>query len=186
MNPRLIEVEPFLAVLNMKTDKPPSFEDLKKAYHDLLHLHPDKAGPGEENTRKFQEITEAARIVFHFITNNPDLQSKRCSVETKRMMKCFEQSNIVDFNDGNVVFLFDDEQYDDWVKALGKYIAPPTKLKPENSFLFTTKRLEIQDHPDHGSVTASLYYQPKKDGKSKIMLQGQAYLDSFYSLSPPF
>ena len=177
MNPRLREVEPFLAVLKMKTDKAPSFEDLKKAYHDLLHLHPDKAGSSEENTRIFQEITEAARKVFSFITNNPDLQSKRGSADFKRMLKCFEESSNLKFHDGGVVFFFDDEQYDDWVKALGKYIAPPTNLnKSEVNFLFSTDRLEIPEHPNHGNVTASLYYKPKSDGKSKIMLQGAAHL----------
>ena len=165
-----------MAVLNMKTEKVPSYNDLKKAYHDLLHLHPDKTGPGEENTKRFQEITEAVRIVFLFLTNNPDLQPKRGSAECKRLLKCFEQSNKVEYKDGSIIFLFDDDQYDDWMKALEMKIGPASKLPSNNSFMFNTKKLEIPDHPNLGSVTASLYYKPKKDGKSKIMLQGTAYI----------
>ena len=124
----------------------------------------------------FQEITEAARRVFSFISSNPDLQ-KRGSAECKRMLKCFEESSRLKFNDGSVVFFFDDDQYDDWMKALAKHIAPPTNInKSEVNLLFSTDGLEIPDHPDHGKLTASLYYKPKKDGKSKIMLQGAAHL----------
>ena len=93
------------------------------------------------------------------------------------MLKCFEESSRLKFNDGSVVFFFDDDQYDDWMKALAKHIAPPTNInKSEVNLLFSTDGLEIPEHPDHGKLTASLYYKPKKDGKSKIMLQGAAHL----------
>ena len=178
------EIEVYLAVLAMKTDIVPSFDELKDAYRTLMHLHPDKTGPGEENNKVFQKITEAVRIVFDFLTDNPELQPKEGSAETKRMVKCFERTNKVEFKDGSLTFLYEDDQYNDWLKAFEKRIGPASKLPTPNSFIFNNKSLDIPDHPNIGTVTASLYYRPKKDGKSKILLQGTAYLEFLHFVIP--
>ena len=155
MNPKMKmkDIEVYLGLLKVKSDQVPTFSDLRKAYLDLMHLHPDRAGPGEEINRVFQGITEAARIIFEFLTNNPDLQPKRMSAECKRMVKCFEESNEVEFKDGCIVFLFDDVEYNDWIKAFEKRIGPASKLPTNNSFKFTTKSLGIPEHPNIGTVT---------------------------------
>ena len=61
----------FLTTLGMDTDKVPSVSDFRKAYRSHLHLHPDKAG--QDSTPKFQEITEAAKEVFEFLTTTGNL-----------------------------------------------------------------------------------------------------------------
>ena len=184
MNIKVKEIEVYLAVLALKTDEVPSFDELKEAYRTLLHLHPDKTGPGEENNKVFQKITEAVRIVFQFLTDNPELQPKEGSAESKRMVKCFEQTNKVEFKDGSLTFLYEDDQYNDWLKAFEKRIGPASKLPTNNSFIFSNKSLDIPDHPNIGTVTASLYYRPKSDGKSKILLQGTAYLEFLHFVIP--
>ena len=62
-----------LTILGLETDKVPSESEFRKAYKDLFHLHPDKAGA--DSTAKFQEITEAATDVFEFLTENVNLKS---------------------------------------------------------------------------------------------------------------
>ena len=72
MDSKLKELEPFLKVLDFKnTDKIPTFSELKKAYRDKMHLHPDKAGA--DSTEAFQEITEAVNAIFYFLVDNVDL-----------------------------------------------------------------------------------------------------------------
>ena len=62
-----------LTILGLETDKVPSESEFRRAYKDLFHLHPDKAGA--DSTAKFQEITEAATDVFEFLTENGNLKS---------------------------------------------------------------------------------------------------------------
>ena len=71
----------FLSVLGLETDRVPSIEEVKAAYKELYHLHPDKAG--EESTARFQEITEAAKEVFEFLTTKGNV--KHDDVDVKQV-----------------------------------------------------------------------------------------------------
>ena len=55
MESKLKEIEVYLSKLKMETKKVPNFVELKKHYHALCKLHPDRAGEG--STEAFQEIT---------------------------------------------------------------------------------------------------------------------------------
>ena len=159
----------------MKNDQVPTFGDLRKVYLDLMHLHPDKAGPGEEINKVFQGITEAARIIFEFITNKSDLQPKRMSAECKRMVKCFEESNEVEFKDGCIVFLFDDVEYNDWIKAFAKRIGPDSKLPTNNSFKFTTKSI-----PEH---QISVLLQPLSTTDQRVIINQKSFYKARHTWS---
>ena len=115
MSPKLKEIEQYLIKLELKTDKIPTFADLKKNFRDQLHLHPDRAG--KESTKDFQEITEAARKIFFFLVENQDLH-KRKSEECKGILKCFEKESQLTYNEGSIVFLIENEMFDAWMKSL--------------------------------------------------------------------
>ena len=69
----------FLTTLGLDTDKVPSVSEYRRAYRSLLHLHPDKAG--DDTLSRFQEITEAAKEVFEFLTTNGNLKPEDISVD---------------------------------------------------------------------------------------------------------
>ena len=176
MESKLKEIEVYLSKLKMETNKVPNFDELKKHYHALCKLHPDCAGEG--STEAFQEITEASRIVFLFIVENPELQTMIATEECENIIKCFEKSNDVNYNNGNLVFHYDDDQYEFWMKSLEKWLGKPSKIAGggKNSFMFQTDNLEISKMRNFGSVTASIYLKPTTNGRSKIMLQGSAFM----------
>ena len=62
-------------------------------------MHPDKAG--KESEEAFKEITEAANKVHNWITENPELQ-KTNTEEYKRVAKCFDRVNNVEYNKNTV------------------------------------------------------------------------------------
>ena len=160
-------------LLKMKTNKVPNFADLKKHYQDKCKLHPDLAG--EESTEAFQEVTEAYRKVFLFIVENPELQAKKATDECGKAIKRFEKTNNVKYNDGSIVFLYDDDQDDFWMENFEKWLGKPVVLSGKKNFIFKISKLENSAKSNLGSVAASVYFQPKSDGGSKIMLQGLAY-----------
>ena len=82
MKEKLEEIAIFLAKLELKTDRIPTYAEYKKKYREKLHLHPDKAGSESEDV--FKEITEAAKKVHDWIIENPDLQ-KTNTDEYKRV-----------------------------------------------------------------------------------------------------
>ena len=163
MNKKLEEIEVYLSKLGMKTDKVPSFSDLKTSFRKKLDQHPDKAGA--ESTKDFQEITEASRIVFLFLVQNPDLLDQRKS----DVLKYFEKSNKVVYHDGGLLFHFDDDQYEGWKEAFENKVGPSKPMSGKNNFMF-------QQEGTEGKVTVSLYFQPSGDGRSKIMLQGKGHM----------
>ena len=113
MSEEFKEIEKYLKTLLMRTDRIPTFAELKKHYRELMYLHPDKAAQtGKETTEEFQEISEAARIVFLFLVDNVDLQTRKDTDEGSKVLKCFETKGQVKYNKGNVVFFLDDDVFD--------------------------------------------------------------------------
>ena len=95
MSSDLKDIEEYLTNLKLKPKRVPTFADLKKAFRDKLNLHPDRAG--KESTEPFQEISEAARIVFFFLTDNPGLQPRKSSDECTKILKYFENTSKLSF-----------------------------------------------------------------------------------------
>ena len=128
------DIEPYLKTLQIRTDRLPTFAELKKHYRDLMYLHPDKAG--KESTENFQEISEAARIVFIFLVDNIKLQTRPDTNEGLKVLKCFENDSEVKYNKGNVVFYPDDNIFDAWMSAFEKKFGSPTPMKEKDSLFF--------------------------------------------------
>ena len=82
MSGKLEEIGIFSSKLDMKPDRVPTYAEYKKKYQEKLYLHPDKAGSDREEL--FKEITEAAKKVHDWITDNPELQ-KTNTDEYKRV-----------------------------------------------------------------------------------------------------
>ena len=91
----------FLTILGLETDKVPSVSNFRKAYKSLFHLHPDKAGP--DSTAKFQEITEAAKEVFEFLTTNGNLKEEDIS-DDNDCLGILVRNNNLQFNKKCVTF----------------------------------------------------------------------------------
>ena len=91
------------------------------------------------------------------------------------MFKCFEES--VDYNVNNVVFTIPDDLSDAWKSAFERRFGAPTDLKDEVGCQYKTQQLEIpkETSKKFGTFSASVWINPK-DGNSKVMLQGQAYM----------
>ena len=146
-----------------------------------MYLHPDKAG--KESTENFQEISEAARIVFIFLVDNIKLQTRPDTNEGLKVLKCFENDSEVKYNKGNVVFYPDDNIFDAWMTAFEKKFGSPTPMKEKDSLFFKINNLDLPKMQNLGSVTASVWKKPS-DGKSKVLIQGKAYM-AFLSLVIP-
>ena len=173
MKEKLEEIAIFLAKLELKTDRIPTYAEYKKKYREKLHLHPDKAGSESEDV--FKEITEAAKKVHDWIIENPDLQ-KTNTDEYKRVAKCFSRENRVEYNKNNVVIHLDEEQCIAWMEALTKRFGASVPLEDQVGVQFKTLHLKkARSSETFGSFSASVWQNPKK-GAPKIMLQGKAYM----------
>ena len=173
MSEKLEEIAIYLSKLDLKTDKIPTYAEYKKKYREKLHLHPDKAG--SECEEVFKEITEAAKKVHDWITENPDLQ-KTNTDEYQRVAKCFSRENKVEYNKNNVVIHLDEEHCIAWMEALTKRFGASVPLEDQVGVQFKTLHLKITRSSEiFGSFSASVWQNPKK-GTPKIMLQGKAYM----------
>ena len=184
MNPKLKEIEHFLTVLGLPDDRVPTFKEYKTAYRNKKNLHPDKAG--DESNAVFQEITEAARHILTFLTNNSELQTRKDTDEGLRMMKCFEKEHNLVYNQGSMVFHYDDNFHATWMNAFEKKLGAAKPLNPaveKNSFQFKSDSLQVSKLSYPLSVTVAVYYQPA-NGQSKIMIQGKSQM-SFMSFVMP-
>ena len=145
----LSQIEHHLKTLNLSTTRIPSFKEYKKAYRNLLKLHPDLGG----DTKQFQEITLAAREVFDYLrTHQTDCKSE-CESDSD-LLRAFESSNNVNYNTGNIVFDIKELEANLWVECLTKRVGRP--LSNENDSL----RYKVEDFkiPHMPSAFRTNYY----------------------------
>ena len=173
MSGKLEEIGIFLSKLDMKPDRVPTYAEYKKKYREKLFLHPDKAGSDSEEL--FKEITEAAKKVHDWITDNPELQ-KTNTDEYKRVAKCFDRANKVEYNKSSVVIHLDDDQCAGWLEALSRRFGASIPLEDQVGVQFKTSHLKIPKVAESfGSFSASVWQNTKK-GAPKILLQGKSYM----------
>ena len=173
MSEKLEDIAIYLSKLDLKTDKIPTYAEYKKKYREKLHLHPDKAG--SETEEVFKEITEAAKKVHEWITENAELQKTKTD-EYKRVSKCFDRENKVEYNKNNVVIHLDDEHCIAWMEALSKRFGASIPLEDQVGVQFKTSHLKTSKGSEtFGSFSASIWQKPKK-GAPKVLLQGKAYM----------
>ena len=173
----LNSVKVHLEVLNLSTTHIPTMREYKKAYRDLMKLHPDLGG----DTTRFQEITLAARDVFEFLCVNQNETPKAGSGGDNDLLKAFKATNSVSYNNGNIVFEIKAAEADLWVECITKRVGKP--LAPEtgnNSIQFKIEDFKIPNttittKTNYGSVMITVWPRPKTT-KPKIMVQGKCYL----------
>ena len=181
MSSELKNMSIFLTRPGMKTNKFPTFAEYKKGYRDKMYLHPDKAG--KENEEAFKEITEAAYKIHAWITENPEMQKGKAE-EYKRVAKCFDRINDVEYKTSSVVIYVSEEQCTAWMNALGKRYGASIPLVDQVGVQFKTNHLKIPKVTDtFGSFSASVWQHPGK-GQPKLLLQGKAYM-TFVTLVMP-
>ena len=177
MHPKLKTLKPYLDTLGLGSDTIPTLEEYRQAYRDKFHLHPDKASKDKEkeSTKAFQEISEAAREVYAFINENPRLQTRKNTKECAMMIKSFEDT--IEYNTNNVVFTIDEKLSEGCKSAFEKRFGAPMALKDMIGCQYKTFQLEISNETKKtfGTFSASVWINPS-DGKSKVLLQGEAYM----------
>ena len=114
----IADIKEHLVVLNLSTTRVPSMKEYKKAYRELMRLHPDLGG----DTTRFQEITLAAGMIFEFITTHPAEQTRPDNEADTDLLKAFVASNNVNYNNGNIVFNIDPAESSLWVECVTKRI----------------------------------------------------------------
>ena len=172
----LATIKVHLEVLNLSTTRDPTMKEYKKAYRDLMKLHPGLGG----DTTRFQEITLAAREVFEFLRRN---QNKAPNIDTdgdSDLLEAFKASNSVNYNQGNIVFEIKAAEADLWVECLSKRLGKPLALESGNSLHFKIEEFRIPrsnstTKTNYGSVTVTIWPRPKTT-QPKIMVQGKCYL----------
>ena len=157
---KLEDISIFLSKLDLKQDKVPTYAEYKKKYREKMHLHPDKAG--RETEDEFKEITEAAKKIHDWITENPELQKVNTD-EFKRVAQCFNRDNDVEYNKTNIVIHIDDENCSAWMEALTKRFGSSIPLEDQVGVQFKTQHLKVPKFTESfGSFSASFWPNPKK------------------------
>ena len=115
--------------------------------------------------------------MFEFIRTHHSEGSKTDS--DSDILKAFEGSNTVNYNNGNIVFEVKTCEADLWVDFLTKRLGKPQEH--ENDSLrfkvqdFKLPRLSTSVKTNYGSVTVTFWPKPKTT-HPKIMVQGKCYL----------
>lgn len=170
---RLKKVEKYLLILELPIEKVPNLTEYKKAYKAKLHLHPNNVKGGD--SEKFKDVSEAARKVMEFITDNPELQPNLETEEFKDILRCFEKTNDVDYNTMNVVFHIEEEKRKDWMKALEKRLGALKTVENGVQFKQESWTMPGTQAQSFDSISVSIYNKNKKN-LSKVQLQGKSYI----------
>ena len=170
------EIKEHLEILSLNINRMPTIKEHRKAYRELMRLHPDLGG----DTSKFQEITLAARVVFEFITKHQGAQTRQVSGSDADLLKAFEASNNVSYNTGNIGFGIDPTEADMWVQCLEKRLGKPLPLENGGALQFKLEELKIPRQSTSvktnlGSVTVTVWPKPKTTNP-KAMVQGKSYI----------
>ena len=172
---QITDIKEHLEVLSLRTTHVPTLKEYKQAYRQLMKLHPDLGG----DTAQFQEITLAARTVFEFITTHHS-DARPDNDEDNDLIKAFEASNKVDYNNGNVVFGIDPKESSLWVQCLTKRLGKPLPLDNGNALQFRIEDYRIPKQSssiktNYGNVIVTLWPNPKTTSP-KAMVQGKCHM----------
>ena len=112
-----------LQLLGLNTKEVPSLQEFRRKYRELLKVHhPDKGG----KTKDSQDLTEAARAVFDYLTSHPDKVPKAGTEDQKKVdeehLRIFEQNNDLKQNKQSATFKIDQGKCSIWIEALEKYL----------------------------------------------------------------
>ena len=124
----IADIKEHLEALNLNSTRMPSMKEYKKAYRELMKLHPDLEG----DTTRFQEITLAARMIFEFVTTHQGEQTRVDNEADTDLLQAFMASNNVNYNNGNIVFNIDPAESSLWVECVTKRLGKPLPLENGN------------------------------------------------------
>ena len=116
-------ISKYLLRLGLSSTEVPTLQKYRMKYRTLLKAnHPDKGG-GDE---KAKEVTEAARIVFEYLTTHPDKVPREGTEEQNATddehLRVFENKNDLKLNKGSVTFHVDKTQCKAWLIAFQTYV----------------------------------------------------------------
>ena len=163
----------FLTTLGLDTNRIPSVSEFRTAYKGFFHLHPDKAGP--DSNDRFQEITEAAKEVFEFLTTAGNIKLENVSDDDP--LACLVKNSNLQFNKKCVTFDISADSKDEWMEEFESLLGPSKPLSNDTGFQFKKESWCLDSDSDSslaafGSV--SVNFHPTT---LKIVIQGSSYLD---------
>ena len=185
----LQDLEEYLEVLGLPSNRVPSLLNYKKAYRKLLVNHPDKGG----ETLTFQKQTEAARNVFEYMTEHPEEVPGTEKHEEKEHLKMFEAKNNIKYNKESVVFDIKKDETQAWIETMENVLktrGTKTEAKAQTSAqvvirceAWSIPWVSSQTKTSYGSITITVYPEPKH-GQPRVMVQGRFYM-AFVTLMLP-
>jgi hypothetical protein len=167
--------------LGLSTAEVPSLQRYRQKYRTLLKAnHPDLGG----NNTEAQEVTEAARIVFEYLTTHPDKVPREGTDEQNATddehLKVFEAENDLKYNKGCVTFHIDKTECKAWLGALQTHLkVKGIYTKTQDSYQLRTdvwdgigrcKKGGKKDIPE-GSVSVTIFFS-----KGTVLVQGSLYM----------
>ena len=98
--------------------------------------------------------------------------------ENRDILTCFEKSNGVKYNTNNIMFNIKQENRVAWLKALEKKLGPSKVLENKTGVHFKQESWSLTSATqtqNFENISVSVYYK-KKNGVSKVQLQGDTYI----------
>ena len=174
-------ISPYLDVLGLPPGQAPSLQRYKIKYRTLLKAnHPDKVGDNEE----VKAITQAARIVFIYLTDHPDKVPREGTEEQiatdDEHLKVFEAENDLKYNKGCVTFHIAKTECKAWLAALQTHLkVKGIYTKTQDSYQLRTDvwdgigrcKKGGKKYIPEGSVSVTIFFS-----KGTVLVQGSLYM----------
>ena len=134
----LNDIKCYLKILKLDETKIHTMAEHKKAFRDLLVLHPDKNVKDgvEDTTEEFQKVTEAVDIVLEFIIRNLQLNTRRDTKEHKETLKLFEKQTDLVYNSESVTFYIDPIDVEAWKDGFEKKLGDVVAMKDKGGIQY--------------------------------------------------
>ena len=151
---------------------------LKKQYHRLsLRDHPDKNPPEEsvKFTELYQNLGNSYQRLRQHVFDNTDVS--QISGEEGKLYEFYVLHNIVRLNNGSVTVEIENCRTRQWGKVLSSVFGESYLNKDGTGQVW-----EVPDYKDSGrDVKVTLYPFPRKDNKSKILVQAGGEVSYLFS-----
>ena len=172
----LAGLEPFLAVLDLPSDKIPTVEGTRKAFRAKLNLHPDKSGDTYEEL--FKSITQAIRVINLFLSDHGDHQTAAEDSSSKEddrdLLSMLQKENRLSLNKTSVTFVIEKDHAETWISVLEKKLETVREpLNDKKGFILSNEKVKIPYAGIEVKITIRIWPNPK--GSPKMVVEGKGY-----------
>jgi len=152
-------------------ERRPSFTEVRKAFRVKVLEHPDKGG----STAAFQEVTRAVREVLNWLSERPSTATMEEEEGDRELLKVFESSSGVTYNETCVTFTLEEEKVEVWRSALREYFEGEETSEKEGDHGVQFKHpmwplVGQEGEVRRDTLSVTLYHS------CKVLVQGKLYL----------